>query len=72
LLTDFSSAECRSKAEAIFAVAERGGPAREQMLVDAEGWMILADHLDFVEIAMAASRRRSLHYVDDYVLKKTK
>jgi hypothetical protein len=61
MLTDFSAAECRSKAEANFALAERGGAAREQMLVDAEGWIVLADHLDFIETAMAAARRRRLH-----------
>jgi hypothetical protein len=61
MLTDFNSAECRLKAEAKFALAERGGPDREQMLVDAEGWMLLADHLDFVEIAVAAAWKRSLH-----------
>jgi hypothetical protein len=61
MFTDFSSAECRSKAEANLALAERGGAARKQMLVNAEGWMLLADHLDFIEAACAAARHRRLH-----------
>jgi len=61
IFTDFSSAECRSKAEAKLALAERGGAAREQMLVDAGAWMLLADHLDLIEIAMTTARRRRLH-----------
>jgi hypothetical protein len=61
MFTDFSSAECRSKAEAIFAVAERGGAGRQQMLIDAKGWMLLADHLDFIDTAMAKARRQRLH-----------
>jgi hypothetical protein len=61
MFTDLSSAECRSKAEANFALAERGGLSREQMLIDAKGWMVLADHLDFIETTIAAARRRRLH-----------
>jgi hypothetical protein len=61
LFTDFSSAECRSKAEAKLALAERGGADREQMLVDAGAWMLLADHLDFIEIAVRTARRQRLH-----------
>jgi hypothetical protein len=61
MFTDFSAPECRSKAEANYALAERGGAAREQMLVDAKGWMVLADHLDFIEIARATAWRRRLH-----------
>jgi hypothetical protein len=61
MFTDFSSAECRSKAEAKLAMAERGGAVREQMLADAAAWMLLADHLDFIEIAVTATRRRRLH-----------
>jgi hypothetical protein len=61
MFTDLSSAECRSKAEANFALAERGGAAREQVLIDAKGWMLLADHLDFIETVKAAARRRRLH-----------
>jgi hypothetical protein len=61
MFTDFSSAECRSKAEAKLALAERGGAAREQMLVDAEAWILLADHLDFIETVLTMARRRRLH-----------
>jgi hypothetical protein len=61
LITDFSSAECRSKAEANLALAERGGTAREQRLVDAEAWMLLADHLDFIGTALASDRLRRLN-----------
>jgi hypothetical protein len=57
MFTDFSSAECRLRAEANLARVERGCATREQMVVDAAGWMLLADHLDFIEIAMAAARR---------------
>jgi hypothetical protein len=59
--TDLSSAECRSKAEANLALADRGGTGREQRLVDAEGWMLLADHLDYVETALASDRLRRLN-----------
>jgi hypothetical protein len=48
-------------ANAIFAVAERGGAGRLQMLIDAKGWMLLADHLDFIDTAMAKARRQRLH-----------
>ena len=48
-------------AEAKLALAERGGAARERMLIDAGAWMLLADHLDFIEIAMTKARRRRLH-----------
>jgi hypothetical protein len=58
LLTDFSSTECRAKGEAKLALAERGGAAREQMLVDAEAWMLLADQLDYIEIALTRTRRQ--------------
>jgi hypothetical protein len=61
IFTDFSSAECRSKAEAKLALAERSGATREQMLSDAEAWMLLADRLDFIEAAMTIARRRRLH-----------
>jgi hypothetical protein len=61
MFTDFSSAQCRSKAEVNLALAERGGAARKQMLVNAEGWMLLADHLDFIETAAAAAWQRGLH-----------
>jgi hypothetical protein len=61
LFTDFSSTECRAMAEAKLALAERGGAARNQMLVDADAWMLLADHLDFIDIAMTKARRRRLH-----------
>jgi hypothetical protein len=60
MYTDFSSAECRSKA-AEKLDAERGDATREQLLADAAGWLVLADHLDFIEVAMATARRRSLH-----------
>jgi hypothetical protein len=60
MFTEFTSAECRSKADANLAQAERGGPAREQMLADAAAWMLLADRLDSVESALA-EWRRSLH-----------
>jgi hypothetical protein len=58
VFTDVSSDECRSRAEASFALAERGGAAREHMLIDGERWMLLADHLAFVETAMAGARHR--------------
>ncbi len=45
-------------AEANLALAERGGAARDQMLVDAERWMLLADHLDFIDIALTRTRRK--------------
>jgi hypothetical protein len=61
MYTDFSSAECRSKAAAKLDAAERGDATREQLLADAAGWLVLADHLDFIEVAMATARRRSLH-----------
>jgi hypothetical protein len=60
-ITDFSSAECRSNAEVTLALADRGGTAREQRLVDAEVWMLLADHLDFIKTALASDRRRRLN-----------
>jgi len=47
-ITSLTSTECRAKAEAKLALADRGGAARDQLLVDAEAWLILADHLDFV------------------------
>jgi hypothetical protein len=59
--TDFGSADCRSMAEAKFALAERGGAAREVLLSDAAAFLLLADHLDFIEIAMTAPRKRRLH-----------
>jgi hypothetical protein len=58
-ITDFTAEECRSKAEAKLALADRGGAAREILLADAAAWLILADHVDFIEAAMAA--RRGLH-----------
>lgn len=57
-ITDFTSAECRSKAEARLALADRGGPARENLLADVEAWLLLADHVDLIEIATAVIRRR--------------
>jgi hypothetical protein len=58
MFTDFGSAECRQRAEAALALAERGGAEREQRLVDAAQWMLLADRLDFLEIRLAAAGRR--------------
>jgi hypothetical protein len=57
MFTNFSSAECRLRAEANLARAKCGGAAGEQMLVDAAGWMLLADHLDFIELATTAAQR---------------
>jgi hypothetical protein len=53
MFTDFGSAECRLIAEATLALAERGGAEREQLLIDAGRWLLLADRLDFIEISMA-------------------
>jgi hypothetical protein len=61
MFTDYSAAECRSKAEASLTRADRGGAGREQMLVDAAGWMLLADHLDFIAIAATAAWRLRQH-----------
>jgi hypothetical protein len=61
MFTDFGSAECRAIAEATLALAERGGLEREQRLVDAARWLLLADHLDFIEICMTAGPSRCLH-----------
>jgi hypothetical protein len=58
MFIDFGSAEFRLKAEAILALAERGGAAREQLLVEAARWMLLADRLDFLETSLAAAARR--------------
>jgi hypothetical protein len=60
MFPDFGSAECRLKAEAALALAERGGAAREQLLVDAARWLLLADHLDFIDISLAAATSRCL------------
>jgi hypothetical protein len=54
MFSNFGSAECRAIAEATLAMAERGGVEREQRLVDAARWLLLADHLDFIEISLAA------------------
>lgn len=61
MYTDFSSTECRSQAAAKLDAAGRDDVTREQLLADAAGWLVLADHLDFIEAAMATARRRSLH-----------
>jgi hypothetical protein len=53
MFTGFSSAECRLKAKANFDLADRNGAMREQLLADATGWLLLADHLDFVEAAIS-------------------
>jgi hypothetical protein len=58
IFADFCPTECRVMAEANLALAERGGAARDQMLVDAERWMLLADHLDFIDIALTRTRRK--------------
>jgi hypothetical protein len=57
MFADFGSAECRAIAEATFALAERGGVEREQRLVDAARWMLLAERLDFLETSLAAAAR---------------
>jgi hypothetical protein len=57
-LTPFSAAECRLKAEAKLALADRGGWLRERLLADAEAWLQLADRLEYIEIGLAAVRRR--------------
>jgi hypothetical protein len=57
-ITDFTSQECRLKAEAKLALADRGGPARETLLADASAWLLLAAHVDFIDSAMAAARRK--------------
>jgi hypothetical protein len=61
MFTDFGPADCRTMAEAKLALAERGGAAREVLLSDAAALLLLADHLDFIDTAMAAARRRRLH-----------
>jgi hypothetical protein len=60
-IAPFTSEECRMKAEARLALADRGGAARESLLVDAEAWLILADHLDFIATSLAAMASRKLH-----------
>jgi hypothetical protein len=60
-ITPFTSEECRMKAEAKLALADRGGAARESLLADAEAWLILADHLDFIATALAAAAPHKLH-----------
>jgi hypothetical protein len=55
MFPDVGSAECRAIAEATLALAERGGVEREQRLVDAARWLLFADHLDFIEMSMAAT-----------------
>jgi hypothetical protein len=61
MFTDFSPFDCRSMAEAKLALAERGGAARELLLSDAAALLLLADHLDFIDSALAAHRHRRLH-----------
>jgi hypothetical protein len=61
MYTDFSSAECRLKAETNLDLAARGGAMREQLLVDAAGWLLLADHLDFIECARTGVRTYRVH-----------
>ena len=48
-------------AEAKLALAEGGGAARKVLLCDAAALLLLADHLDFIEIAVTAARKRRLH-----------
>jgi hypothetical protein len=60
MFTDFGSAECRLNAEATLALAERAGAEREQLLIDAARWLLLANRLDFIEISMAAIARPAL------------
>jgi hypothetical protein len=48
--TLFSSGECRLKAEAKLALADRGGDARQGHLTDAAAWSWLADQLDLCAI----------------------
>jgi hypothetical protein len=50
--------DCRSMAEAKLTLAERDGAAREVLLFDARALLLLADHLDFIEIDLAAARSR--------------
>jgi hypothetical protein len=61
MFTDFGPADCRSMAEAKLALAEGGGAARKVLLCDAAALLLLADHLDFIEIAVTAARKRRLH-----------
>jgi hypothetical protein len=58
MFTDFSPVECRLKAEAKLALADRGGAEREGLLADADAWLLLADRLEYVEAGLAAYRRR--------------
>jgi hypothetical protein len=60
MITDFNSTECRLKAKAKIDLADRGGAMRDKLLADAAGWLLLADHLDFIEAAMSV-RWRTLH-----------
>lgn len=45
----------------MLALADRGGAGREQLLIDAAGWMLLADRLELIEIDRTAARRRRMH-----------
>jgi hypothetical protein len=57
-VTLFSPHECRLKAEAKLALADRGGDARETLLADAEAWLQLADRLERIDAGLATYRRR--------------
>ena len=61
MYTDFTSAECRIRAETNLDLAERDGAMREQLIVDAAGWLLLADHLDLIESARTGVRIYRLH-----------
>jgi hypothetical protein len=45
-VTLFTPAQCRSKAEAKLALADRDEAARETLVADAEAWLLLADRLE--------------------------
>ena len=49
MYTDFTWAECRAKAKYYLELAERDGTLREQLRCDAAGWLLLAEHLYFIE-----------------------
>jgi hypothetical protein len=58
-MSPFSPPEqCRSRAEAKLALADRGGAARVNLLTDAEAWLLLADRLEYIEAGLAAHRRK--------------
>jgi hypothetical protein len=56
-ITLFTPDQCRSKAEAKLALADRGGTQRAGLLDDAAAWLLLADRLECIEAGLVVLRR---------------